>query len=334
MNPTPELADLLKQQIKAIQDNTKAILEGGKDKPKNEPKSTGDGGIASSIAKSFSGVFAVLDGAIKTVTASLGIFGVAIGVVSAFVQALNPGAVALLFQALADLVATVAVAFQPLVPILTDLVNMFAGAILPLMEALAPILEVLAQIVKDVLAPILTIIAEIFEILSPLLQIVAEALKLLEPIIKAVAEALRFLLRVITFGLLGSKKELGKGATAVTGQAQVTSLDSVVSKIAASAANSSLQGRRTDTATAVGEIADDVRSLNENLGKIISGAIKKSDNKGSDPVFAKSPNSPGGGALPSVDVPADSRSAFRKGFDWAINPVGGALEILAPNKEP
>src|SRR5215471_19141580 len=83
--------------------------------------------------------------------------------------ALNPNAVENLMRVFRDLTATVGVAFEPAIAILTKGVEQVSAAIMPLMLALRPILARFAEIIIRMLVPAVRLAATVLTALTPLL---------------------------------------------------------------------------------------------------------------------------------------------------------------------
>jgi len=100
--------------------------------------------------------------------------------VEAFVGAVSPGTMISFNLELKNLMATIGTAFAPMIEVFTAMVNRISGALLPAMEALAPVLELIAEVISSVLSTAIYILA----------QYVTALLKFLEPVVTLFRELL------------------------------------------------------------------------------------------------------------------------------------------------
>lgn len=146
------------------------------------------------------GPFIALGAAASAVTAPFQMLGNALG---PFVSALNPAAMQAFNYALKGLQATIGVAFLPVIQVMTGAMRNFAGAILPLMQALAPILGDLASVLASAMLPIIQTVADTFLAMTPLIQFVVDILGAMGEGMQAFAVVLRTVIGVFMDFLAG-----------------------------------------------------------------------------------------------------------------------------------
>ena len=98
------------------------------------------------------------------------------GALGAFGAALNPGAAEQLGLAFRDLSATIGVAFEPAMRVVTAGFRQVAAAVLPLFVKLQPIFTQFVDLFTRLLVPIIRIVAKLFEVLEAPLKIIVSML--------------------------------------------------------------------------------------------------------------------------------------------------------------
>jgi hypothetical protein len=110
---------------------------------------------------------------IGSLVKGIGIFSFAL---TAFGAALNPGAIVQLGMAFRDVAATIGVAFEPAIHVITEGMRQVAAQILPLFVSLRPVITQLVQSFVRMLAPAARIAANYLMMVVPVLQILTSIL--------------------------------------------------------------------------------------------------------------------------------------------------------------
>lgn len=100
-----------------------------------------------------------------------------VGVVKPFVEAISPSAVKALNDAIRDVQATIGSSLISTVNILAETFRQVGGIILPVVQQLEPVFRALAEVTSNQLLAAVKLISVAFEALAPILQIVADAEK-------------------------------------------------------------------------------------------------------------------------------------------------------------
>jgi hypothetical protein len=163
---------------------------------------------AAGIVTGLAGVFGQLTQSIQGVVGTLG----------QFVQAISPSTMLAFSQAMRDVQATIGSAFTGAVQIVTSVVREIGGILLPVMQKLTPIVNVLANAFGTVLTAQVRVLATLLDALAPILELVADLMglyaNLLSDLLGIVAAAIRTISTVLqTFfgGTAGDIKDVFKG---------------------------------------------------------------------------------------------------------------------------
>lgn len=123
--------------------------------------------------------------AVDMVMAPIRQFQQAAGTVTGFVQALNPAAVEVFGQAMRDLTATIGVALEPVLKVMTGVVREFSATLYPIMQQLRPILAQIAQTIAGTLSVAINAFGSILQTLMPAFQFVADVMRASAPMLQA-----------------------------------------------------------------------------------------------------------------------------------------------------
>jgi len=199
--------------ITALNKLTAALEKTIKDLAGTFKASPDKGGSAGGSDKG--GILGGLTGALGETTIAL--TGLA-AVATLTAGALNPNAVENLMRVFRDLTATVGVAFEPAIAILTKGVEQVSAAIMPLMLALRPILARFAEIIIRMLVPAVRLAATVLTALTPLLTPIlalldgfADIILTLSVIFQTLVETIsEFIASVVGSSLADASKEATK----------------------------------------------------------------------------------------------------------------------------
>ena len=196
-----QAGDHLAKVLEALAGNLSKLKPGTSAQPANlaagVPGGAGEaakGLDLGAVAGGIGGAFTAITGAVQGAIAA---FQQAISTMASFVEALNPGTVQQFNQAIRDLQATVGVAFQPVIEILTGTFRQIAGIILPIMEAIRPVAEQLAKVFKSTLIPMVQLLADTFKALMPIIELAAQLLELFYNLLKPIIFLLQILAAVL-----------------------------------------------------------------------------------------------------------------------------------------
>src|SRR5215831_6174658 len=187
--------------IEPLQRTAKALaggLSGG------ATAAAGAAGKASSGIEGMIPGLSMMTGALTAAVTALTAF---ITVATLTAGALNPAAVEVLGQAFKDLTATIGVAFEPAIHLMTKGVEQISAAILPLMTALRPAITQLVDVFLRVLVPAVRFWATLIQALTPILTPLIIILEGWADVIVSLYTIIQTLLETITAmiaGLLGS----------------------------------------------------------------------------------------------------------------------------------
>jgi hypothetical protein len=126
-----------------------------------------------------------------------------IGAIAPFVSALNPGAMALLNDAMRNLQATVGQALLPVVEVLTDVFNQASGALGPVMRELAPVAAKFAQVLTAAVIPEIEFLASVLDLLAPAFEVLIDLMKPYQEILALAYKALAVFVDILK-GVFGT----------------------------------------------------------------------------------------------------------------------------------
>ncbi len=187
----PQLGPVVKPTFSDLWDLTKRMMASGASFLSKAMFATG---MAASFAKF--GLQALGSG-LKIVGLAAAKVAAGLYVASKAVQLLNPGIVDVFNTALRDLGATLGVAFGPMLTVVTQIINQIAGALLPVMQALAPVLEQVARTIGAILVPIIQVFSSVLTALMPILKILADIFEIIGTALKIVIDIISAVLTPI-----------------------------------------------------------------------------------------------------------------------------------------
>lgn len=171
-----------------------------------------------------------------------------------FAGALNPGLLDLFNQALENLYATIGVAVVPVFQVLIRSLEQIGGILLPVMKALAPVVQKIANVLADRLLTLLVLLISLFDLFAPVLNGLFKIwIAAMDAVTKGFLILFVWLYR--TFGANGladdiikrlKDRNIARGEIA-RGPASITTLDSIVKDLATSSLNAAAGGARDES---------------------------------------------------------------------------------------